>query len=82
MILITGAAGHIGNVITRKLVEQGHHVRALVLPGEDISSLADSKPEIVEGNILDYPSLLKACRASDVYHLASLVHRAGQFAMI
>jgi dihydroflavonol-4-reductase len=74
MILITGAAGHIGNVITRKLVEQGHHVRALVLPGEDISSLADSKPEIVEGNILDYPSLLKAMQGVRfVYHLASLV---------
>jgi len=84
MILITGAAGHIGNVITRKLVNQGYQVRALVLPGEDISSLADSKPEIVEGNILDYPSLLKAMQGViHVYHLASLVAIVPeQFAMM
>lgn len=74
MILITGAAGHIGNVITRKLVEQGHQVRALVLPGEDVRPLADSKPEIIEGNILDHSSLLKAMQGVEfVYHLASLV---------
>lgn len=74
MILIIGAAGHIGNVITRKLVQQGHQVRALVLPGEDVRPLEDSKPEIVEGNILDYPSLLKAMQGVRfVYHLASLV---------
>ena len=74
MILVTGAAGHIGNVLVRELMRRGYSVRALVLPGEDRSPLVDSKPEIVEGNILDYPVLLAAMTGVDVvFHLASLV---------
>ena len=74
MILITGAAGHIGNVLARELSRRGKKVRALVLPGEDISPLSDSNPEIVEANILDYPALKAAMEGIDVvFHLASLV---------
>jgi uncharacterized protein YbjT (DUF2867 family) len=39
MIVITGATGHLGNVLVRKLVNQNKKVRALILPGEDIASL-------------------------------------------
>lgn len=74
MILVIGAAGHIGNVLVRELTRRGQKVRALVLPGEDCSPLSDSKTEIVEANILDYPSLKKAMEGVDVvFHLASLV---------
>ncbi len=74
MILVTGAAGHIGNVLVRELVRRGYSVRALALPGEDLSPLADSKPEIIEGNILDYDTVKRAMDGVDVvYHLASLV---------
>ena len=74
MILVTGAAGHIGNVLVRELIRKGYAVRALVLPGEDVRPLADSKPEIVEANILDYPALKAAMTGVEVvYHLASLV---------
>ena len=74
MILVTGAAGHIGNVLVRELTRKHKQVRALVLPGEDTHSLSDSKPEIVEANILDYPALKKAMEGVDVvFHLASLV---------
>ncbi|NLE83728.1 MAG: NAD-dependent epimerase/dehydratase family protein [Chloroflexi bacterium] len=74
MILITGAAGHIGNVLARELFRRGKKVRALVLPGEDVSPLSDSNPEIVEANILDYPALKAAMEGIDVvFHLASLV---------
>ena len=34
LYLITGAAGHLGSVITRKLVETGKLVRALAIPNE------------------------------------------------
>jgi len=74
MILVTGAAGHIGNVLVRELVRKGYSVRALALPGEDLSPLSDSKPEIVEGNILDYPALKAAMTGVEVvFHLASLI---------
>lgn len=74
MILVTGAAGHIGNVLVRELVRRGHTVKALALPGEDLSPLSDSKPEIIEGNILDYPTLKSAMTGVEVvFHLASLV---------
>ncbi|GAI91158.1 unnamed protein product, partial [marine sediment metagenome] len=35
MIVITGATGHLGNVLVRKLVTQNKKVRALILPRED-----------------------------------------------
>ncbi len=38
MDLVTGATGHIGNVLVRQLVSRGQKVRALVMPGEDLNS--------------------------------------------
>jgi len=74
MNLVTGATGHIGNVLVRKLVEKGKTVRALVLPGEDRRPLSDLPVEYVEGDVLDYPSLLKACQGVEiVYHLAGMI---------
>ena len=74
MILVTGAAGHIGNVLVRELTNKEQKVRGLVLPGENLRSLEDLDLEIFEGNILDKPAMLRAMRGVDtVYHLASLV---------
>lgn len=74
MILVTGAAGHIGNVLVRELVDRGERVRALILPGEDTRSLYGLDIEIVVGNVLDPESLDRAARGVDiVYHLAGLI---------
>lgn len=74
MILVTGAAGHIGNVLVRKLFEQGEKVKALILPNEPIDSLKGLKIEKVYGNILNYNDLVKAFQDVDVvYHLAAII---------
>ena len=74
MDLVTGAAGHIGNVLVRELLASGVKVRALILPGEDLLSLDGLEIEKVEGNILDLPSLVRAMQGiENVYHLAGVI---------
>jgi len=46
MILVTGATGHIGNVLVRELLKKGWSVRALVLPEENAVSLDGLAVEI------------------------------------
>jgi dihydroflavonol-4-reductase len=74
MLLVTGATGHIGNVLVRELVQAGEKVRALVLKGEDLSPLSGLGVEIVEGDILDCDSLSRAAEGvTHVYHLAGMI---------
>ncbi|HEY5271293.1 MAG TPA: NAD-dependent epimerase/dehydratase family protein, partial [Anaerolineales bacterium] len=74
MILVTGATGHIGNVLIRKLLGQGEKVRALVWRGEDTMPIKDLDVEQVEGDILDTASLEPAmCGVETVYHLAGII---------
>lgn len=74
MNLVTGGAGHLGNVLVRQLLERGERVRVLTLPGEDNRSLEGLPIEKVEGNVLDVDSLVRAMQGVDVvFHLAALV---------
>jgi dihydroflavonol-4-reductase len=74
MILVTGATGHIGNVLIRRLIAEGKQVRALVWRGEDTSSLKNMEIERVEGDVLDMDSLRPAFKDVDtVYHLAGII---------
>ena len=65
MILVTGATGHIGNVLIRKLMEQGQKVRALDWRDEDTTPIKDLDIEQVEGDVLDTGSLDMAMRDVD-----------------
>lgn len=74
MILVTGATGHIGNVLIRKLVEKGEKVRALVWRGEDVTPIQGLDVEAVEGDVLDPESLKPAFKGVDkVFHLAGII---------
>lgn len=74
MNLVTGAAGHLGNVLVRELLARGEPVRVLILPGEDTRSLKGLPVDCVIGDVLDPESLSWAMRDVDtVFHLAALV---------
>lgn len=74
MILVTGATGHLGNVLVRKLVAGGAQVRALVLPDDQCPALESLKVEPVTGSVLDPESLDRAMERVDcVYHLAAII---------
>jgi dihydroflavonol-4-reductase len=74
MIVVTGATGHIGNVLIRELVTRRQIVRALVLPDDDCRPLASLEIEIVRGNVTDLKSLESTFVGADiVFHLAGIV---------
>ena len=77
-ILVTGATGHVGNVLIRKLTDTGKNVRALIYPGEDTTSLVGLDVERIEGDILEPGDLREALTGIKyVYHLASLISIGG-----
>ena len=74
MVVITGPTGHIGNVLVRELLKRGEQVRALVLPGEDLTPIEGLGTETIEGDVLDLDSLIRAFEGADVvYHLAGVI---------
>ena len=79
MIVVTGATGHVGNVLLRSLAaEGGAELRALVRPGGSSASIADLGVEVVEADVRRYDSLLQAFRGAEVvFHLAGIVSIAG-----
>jgi nucleoside-diphosphate-sugar epimerase len=40
-VLVTGASGFIGSHVTRQIVQEGHEVSAIILPGESTGRLTD-----------------------------------------
>ncbi len=74
VIVVTGATGHVGNVLVRELVTSGQVVRALVMPDDDCRSLSGLNVEIVRGDVTDLRSLESAFSGADlIFHLAGIV---------
>lgn len=74
MWLVTGATGHIGNVLVRKLIERGEKVRALILPNECRASIEGLDIETVEGDVLNPDSLYKSMHdIKGIFHLAGII---------
>jgi Nucleoside-diphosphate-sugar epimerases len=79
MILVTGAGGHIGNVLVKTLYSKGHRdLRIFVQEKEDISYIEKYAKEVVRGDIRDAFAVSAAVRGcDDVFHLAGLVQLSG-----
>ena len=74
MIVVTGATGHVGNVLIRELMARGQVVRALVLSNDDLRPLTGLDVEIIYGDVTDIASLESAFTGVDiVFHLAGIV---------
>lgn len=70
--MITGAAGHLGNLLVRALLEQGHGVRALV--HEHDLALSGVPAEIVRCDVREREAVKTALGGSDiVVHLAAKI---------
>ncbi len=74
MWLVTGATGHIGNVLVRKLLERGEKVRAMILPGESRESISGLDIEAMEGDVLNLDSVFESMRGmKGIFHLAGVI---------
>jgi len=74
MWLVTGATGHIGNVLVRELLARGEKVRALILPNESREPLKGLDVEMVEGDVLDLDSVFESLRGvKGIFHLAGII---------
>ena len=76
--LLTGAAGLLGSNVSRKLIERGATVRALVLEGDPAAKYIPQEAEILFGDITDTESLERFFAVPEglevyVIHSASIV---------
>ncbi len=80
VVVVTGANGHIGNNLSRQLVEHGYTVRGTV---RSIDKAPDIKMEFVEADVLnqeDWPRVLKG--ATGLFHLATIYATSGDGQLI
>jgi dihydroflavonol-4-reductase len=74
MVIVTGATGHIGNVLVRQLLSRGEIVRTIVNPSRDTAPLNGLEIEVCEADICHIDPLMQAFKGSDVvYHLAAKI---------
>ena len=62
MILIVGASGNLGRIVTQKLLEKGLSVRAMSRKIKNLEQLELSGAEFIQGDLLDSKSSQAACK--------------------
>ena len=72
VVLITGATGFLGKRLTKKLIQKGFRVRALVRKSSDPRRVEELGAEICFGDIRDSQSLYAAMQGVDI-----IVHAAA-----
>lgn len=75
-VAVTGAAGHIGNVVCRELLKRGYRVKALCRSGS--KSLDGLPVELVHGDVLDKIALARLMQdCTIVIHCAAIISLNG-----
>ena len=70
---VTGGTGFIGGAVVRRLLQDGHQVRALVRPGSDTRQLDGLPVERVTGDLDNSAALQEGIAGCDwVFHIAAL----------
>ncbi|MBN1366089.1 MAG: NAD-dependent epimerase/dehydratase family protein [Syntrophaceae bacterium] len=64
--MITGGGGFLAGHLIDKLVDAGHFVRTVELPGRDIQRLKDLDVELMIGDLCDPDLAARACEGMDV----------------
>lgn len=77
-VLVTGATGFIGRHLVERLIHEGHHVRALVLPEENMPAVESVSMDIVRGDVCDYQTVERAAMNCQlIFHLAAKTEASG-----
>ncbi len=72
--LVTGATGFLGSNVVKRLNERGIFPRMLVRPTSNRRNLEALQGEIIEGDLLDYASVVRALQGCEqLYHIAGFV---------
>jgi nucleoside-diphosphate-sugar epimerase len=72
MLLVTGASGHLGANLVRRLLDDGETVRVLVRRGSNNTALDGLNVECVYGDLRHLPSVRDAVRGCEgVFHCAA-----------
>jgi nucleoside-diphosphate-sugar epimerase len=81
MILVTGASGHLGANLVRRLLADHAALRLLARPGTDGASFCGLTAEIVEAELGDLDAIRRAVRGvQQIYHCAAQIstHRGAE----
>lgn len=73
-VVVTGATGHIGNVLVRDLIKRGYDVTSFALDEKDAEVLKGLNTKIAYGDVRKLETLVKAFEGAEiVFHLAGII---------